>query len=88
VEDTANVLGRMFEGIAFSGFNHETVESLAQNYGVPVWNGLTDMWHSTQTLADLLTISEHIGKLTNVQLVYVGDGRNNVDNSLLVGGAI
>lgn len=88
VEDTAKVLGRMFDGIEFRGFNHETVESLAQNSGVPVWNGLTDMWHPTQTLADLLTIREHIGKLKNVKLVYVGDGRNNVANSLLVGGAI
>ncbi len=88
VEDTAKVLGRMFDGIEFRGFNHETVESLAQNSGVPVWNGLTDMWHPTQTLADLLTIREHVGKLKNVKLVYVGDGRNNVANSLLVGGAI
>ena len=88
VEDTAKVLGRMFDGIEFRGFNHETVECLAQNSGVPVWNGLTDMWHPTQTLADLLTIREHVGKLENVKLVYVGDGRNNVANSLLVGGAI
>ncbi|MBJ7996153.1 ornithine carbamoyltransferase [Bacillus mycoides] len=88
VEDTAKVLGRMFDGIEFRGFNHGTVESLAQNSGVPVWNGLTDMWHPTQTLADLLTIREHVGKLENVKLVYVGDGRNNVANSLLVGGAI
>ncbi|PGU04655.1 ornithine carbamoyltransferase [Bacillus cereus] len=88
VEDTAKVLGRMFDGIEFRGFNHATVECLAQNSGVPVWNGLTDMWHPTQTLADLLTIREHVGKLENVKLVYVGDGRNNVANSLLVGGAI
>ncbi|PFN14836.1 ornithine carbamoyltransferase [Bacillus cereus] len=88
VEDTAKVLGRMFDGIEFRGFDHATVENLAENSGVPVWNGLTDMWHPTQTLADLLTIKEHIGHLKGVKLVYVGDGRNNVANSLLVGGAI
>ncbi|MCC3380233.1 ornithine carbamoyltransferase [Paenibacillus farraposensis] len=88
VEDTAKVLGRMFDGIEFRGFAHKTVESLAEHSGVPVWNGLTDMWHPTQTLADLLTIQEHIGHLRNVKLVYVGDGRNNVANSLLVGGSI
>ncbi|WP_377863544.1 ornithine carbamoyltransferase [Bacillus sp. R86525] len=88
VEDTAKVLGRMFDGIEFRGFDHATVEILAENSGVPVWNGLTDMWHPTQTLADLLTIKEHIGHLKGVKLVYVGDGRNNVANSLLVGGAI
>lgn len=88
VEDTARVLGRMFDGIEFRGFAHATVESLAKNSGVPVWNGLTDMWHPTQTLADLLTIKEHIGKLKDIKLVYVGDGRNNVANSLLVGGSI
>ncbi|PEB50905.1 ornithine carbamoyltransferase [Bacillus pseudomycoides] len=88
VEDTAKVLGRMFDGIEFRGFAHATVESLAENSGVPVWNGLTDMWHPTQTLADLLTIKEHVGRLKGVKLVYVGDGRNNVANSLLVGGAI
>ncbi|GJM68493.1 hypothetical protein HMSSN036_07090 [Paenibacillus macerans] len=88
VEDTAKVLGRMFDGIEFRGFAHKTVESLAQHSGVPVWNGLTDLWHPTQTLADLLTIREHIGHLRNVKLVYVGDGRNNVANSLLVGGSI
>ncbi|MDM5153203.1 ornithine carbamoyltransferase [Bacillus sp. DX1.1] len=88
VEDTAKVLGRMFDGIEFRGFEHSTVESLAKHSGVPVWNGLTDMWHPTQTLADLLTIKEHVGHLKNVKLVYVGDGRNNVANSLLVGGAI
>ncbi len=88
VEDTAKVLGRMFDGIEFRGFAHKTVRSLAENSGVPVWNGLTDMWHPTQTLADLLTIQEHIGHLRNVKLVYVGDGRNNIANSLLVGGSI
>ncbi|PHA01143.1 ornithine carbamoyltransferase [Bacillus pseudomycoides] len=88
VEDTARVLGRMFDGIEFRGFAHATVESLAKNSGVPVWNGLTDMWHPTQTLADLLTIKEHLGKLKDIKLVYVGDGRNNVANSLLVGGSM
>ena len=88
VEDTAKVLGRMFDGIEFRGFAHATVESLAANSGVPVWNGLTDMWHPTQTLADLLTIKEHLGKLKDIKLVYVGDGRNNVANSLLVGGSM
>lgn len=88
VEDTAKVLGRMFDGIEFRGFSHATVESLANNSGVPVWNGLTDMWHPTQTLADLLTIKEHLGKLEDIRLVYVGDGRNNVANSLLVGGSM
>lgn len=88
VEDTARVLGRMFDGIEFRGFSHATVESLANNSGVPVWNGLTDMWHPTQTLADLLTIKEHLGKLKDIKLVYVGDGRNNVANSLLVGGSM
>lgn len=88
VEDTAKVLGRMFDGIEFRGFSHATVTSLAENSGVPVWNGLTDMWHPTQTLADLLTIKEHLGKLKDIKLVYVGDGRNNVANSLLVGGSM
>ncbi|ENQ3106702.1 ornithine carbamoyltransferase [Bacillus sp. 491mf] len=88
VEDTAKVLGRMFDGIEFRGFSHATVESLANNSGVPVWNGLTDMWHPTQTLADLLTIKEHLGELKDKKLVYVGDGRNNVANSLLVGGSM
>jgi ornithine carbamoyltransferase len=88
VEDTAKVLGRMFDGIEFRGFAHETVESLANNSGVPVWNGLTDRWHPTQTLADLLTVKEHVGHLKDVKLVYVGDGRNNVANSLLVGGSM
>lgn len=88
VEDTAKVLGRMFDGIEFRGFAHATVASLAENSGVPVWNGLTDRWHPTQTLADLLTVKEHVGHLRDVKLVYVGDGRNNVANSLLVGGSI
>ncbi|MFD3445315.1 ornithine carbamoyltransferase [Microbacteriaceae bacterium 4G12] len=87
VEDTARVLGRMFDGIEFRGFEHKKVEALAEFSGVPVWNGLTDLWHPTQMLADFLTIKEHAGHLKGIKLVYVGDGRNNVANSLLVGGA-
>lgn len=88
VEDTAKVLGRMFDGIEFRGFKQENVELLAQHSGVPVWNGLTDKWHPTQMLADYLTIKEHLGTLEGVTLAYAGDGRNNVANSLLVTGAI
>ncbi len=87
VEDTAIVLGRMFDGIEFRGFKHETVEELAEHAGVPVWNGLTDKFHPTQILADFLTVKEHLGKLEGVKFVYVGDGRNNMGNSLLIGAA-
>ncbi|SJZ66204.1 ornithine carbamoyltransferase [Garciella nitratireducens] len=86
-KDTAMVLGRMFDGIEFRGFQHSTVETLAKYSGVPVWNGLTDDYHPTQILADFLTIKENIGHLKGVTLVYVGDGRNNMANSLLIGGA-
>jgi ornithine carbamoyltransferase len=85
VADTARVLGRMFDGIQFRGFKHSTVEELAQYAGVPVWNGLTDSFHPTQILADLLTVREQFGNLKGRKLVYAGDGRNNVANSLLVG---
>jgi ornithine carbamoyltransferase len=85
VADTARVLGRMFDGIQFRGFAHETVETLAEHAGVPVWNGLTDKWHPTQILADLLTIKEEFGRLNGIALAYVGDGRNNMANSLMVG---
>jgi ornithine carbamoyltransferase len=85
VADTARVLGRMFDGIEFRGFAHETVETLAAHAGVPVWNGLTDQWHPTQILADLLTVSEEFGRLEGLALAYVGDGRNNMANSLMVG---
>ena len=88
VEDTAKVLGSMFDGIEFRGFSQKTVEDLAKYAGVPVWNGLTDEWHPTQMIADFLTVKEHFGKLAGLKLVYVGDGRNNVANSLLVTGAI
>jgi ornithine carbamoyltransferase len=85
VEDTARVLGRMFDGIEFRGFKQETVEKLAKYSGVPVWNGLTDLYHPTQILADFLTLKEQFGKLKGLKLVYVGDGRNNMANSLMIG---
>lgn len=87
IRDTAIVLGRMFDGIEFRGFDQSTVEALAEYSGVPVWNGLTNEFHPTQILADFLTIKENIGHLKGVTLVYVGDGRNNMGNSLLIGGA-
>lgn len=85
VEDTARVLGRMFDGIEFRGFKHSTVEKLAKYSGVPVWNGLTDEYHPTQILADFLTLKEQFGKLEGLNFVYVGDGRNNMANSLMIG---
>lgn len=85
VEDTARVLGRMFDGIEFRGFKHETVEKLAKYSNVPVWNGLTDDFHPTQILADFLTLKEQFGKLEGLNFVYVGDGRNNMANSLMIG---
>lgn len=85
IEDTARVFGRMFDAIEFRGFKQETVEILAKYSGVPVYNGLTDLYHPTQTLADLLTILEEFGTLKGIKLAYVGDGRNNVANSLLIG---
>ncbi len=85
VADTARVLGRMFDGIEFRGFKHSTVEELAKYSGVPVWNGLTDEYHPTQILADLLTIREHFGYLKGINFVYIGDGRNNMANSLMIG---
>ncbi|CAI3252754.1 ornithine carbamoyltransferase [Enterococcus cecorum] len=88
VIDTAKVLGSMFDGIEFRGFAQETVETLAQYAGVPVWNGLTDLWHPTQMIADFMTIKEHFGHLEGLKLVYCGDGRNNVANSLLVTSAL
>ena len=86
-KDTARVLGRIFDGIEFRGFKHETVETLAEYSGVPVWNGLTDMYHPTQVIADFLTIKESKGCLKGLKLTYVGDGRNNMANSLLIGAA-
>ncbi|PJJ27479.1 ornithine carbamoyltransferase [Lacrimispora celerecrescens] len=85
VEDTARVLGRVFDGIEFRGFKHKTVEDLAEYAGVPVWNGLTDDYHPTQILADLLTMKEHFGYLKGLRFVYAGDGRNNMANSLMIG---
>ena len=85
VEDTARVLGRMFDGIEFRGFKHEHVEILAKYSGVPVWNGLTDDYHPTQILADFLTMKEQFGKLEGLNFVYLGDGRNNMANSLMIG---
>ena len=83
--DTARVLGRMFDGIAFRGYKQSTVETLAALSGVPVWNGLTDTYHPTQILADFLTIQEKCGGLTGRKLAFLGYGRNNMANSLLIG---
>ncbi len=85
IEDTARVLGRMFDGIEFRGFRQDHVEALARYSGVPVWNGLTDEYHPTQILADLLTMREHFGYLKGLKFVYLGDGRNNMANSLMIG---
>lgn len=84
IADTARVLGRMFDGIQFRGFKHATVEGLAKHAGVPVWNGLTDTYHPTQVLADYLTVIEEFGSLDGLVFSYVGDGRNNMANSLMV----
>ena len=85
IADTARVLGRMYDGIEYRGFGQEIVEALAQYAGVPVWNGLTNEFHPTQILADLLTIEEHFGSLKGRKLVYMGDARYNMGNSLMVG---
>jgi ornithine carbamoyltransferase len=85
VKDTARVLGRIYDGILFRGFAQKTCEELAEYSGVPVWNGLTDDYHPTQILADLLTIRETFGDLKDCTVAYVGDGRNNVANSLMMG---
>ena len=84
IKDTARVLGRMYEGIEYRGFGQEIVEELAQYAGVPVWNGLTNEYHPTQMLADMLTIREHFGKLKGLKLVYMGDARYNMGNSLMI----
>ena len=88
IADTARVLGRMYDGIEYRGFKQESVELLAEFSGVPVWNGLTDTWHPTQMIADFMTVKEHFGKFEDLTLAYLGDGRNNVANSLLVTSAI
>jgi len=87
MKDTARVLGRTFDGIEYRGFSQETVETLATFAGVPVWNGLTDEFHPTQILADVLTMTEHCEKsLRDIAFCYLGDARNNMGNSLMVGG--
>lgn len=85
IADTARVLGRMFDGIEYRGWGQELVDELAQYAGVPVWNGLTNEFHPTQILADFLTIREHFGTLQGLKLVYMGDARYNMGNSLMVG---
>lgn len=84
IADTARVLGRMFEGIEYRGYGQEIVEELAEYAGVPVWNGLTNEYHPTQMLADMLTIREKLGRLKGVKLTYMGDARYNMGNSLMV----
>ena len=84
IADTARVLGRMFDGIEYRGFSQELVDELAQYAGVPVWNGLTDQFHPTQMLADLLTMEEKFGSLRGLRFTYMGDARNNMGNSLMV----
>ncbi len=88
IEDTAQVLGRLYDGIEYRGFAMQIVKDLAQYSGVPVWNGLTDDDHPTQVLADFLTAMEHTGKpLDKMKMAYIGDGRNNVSNALMIGAA-
>lgn len=84
IEDTARVLGRMYDGIEYRGFGQDIVEEIAKYAGVPVWNGLTNEYHPTQMLADMLTIRESLGRLKGVKLVYLGDARYNMGNSLMV----
>ena len=88
IPDTARVLGRMYDGIEYRGFKQEDVEDLAKYSGVPVWNGLTDTWHPTQMIADFMTLKERFGSLEGLTIAYIGDGRNNMANSLLVTSAI
>jgi ornithine carbamoyltransferase len=87
MKDTARVLGRFYDGIEYRGSAQELVQTLAEHSGVPVWNGLTDEWHPTQSLCDVLTMREHVAA-ERVCFAYLGDARNNVGNSLLVGGAL
>lgn len=84
IADTARVLGRMYDGIEYRGFGQEIVEELAKYAGVPVWNGLTNEFHPTQMIADMLTVREHLGRLKGVKFVYMGDARYNMGNSLMV----
>ena len=85
IADTARVLGRMYDGIEYRGYGQQIVEDLARYSGVPVWNGLTNEFHPTQVLADFLTVREHFGTLKGIKLVYMGDARYNMGNSLMVG---
>ncbi|MBO4299386.1 MAG: ornithine carbamoyltransferase, partial [Clostridia bacterium] len=85
IADTARVLGRMYDGIEYRGYGQEIVEALAKYSGVPVWNGLTNEFHPTQVLADFLTIREHFGRLKGIKLVYMGDARYNMGDSLMAG---
>lgn len=85
IADTARVLGRIYDGIEYRGYGQEIVEELARYAGVPVWNGLTNEYHPTQILADMLTIRENFGRLKGIKLVYMGDARYNMGNSLMVG---
>ena len=84
IEDTAKVLGRTYDGIEYRGFDQELVEQLSRDSGVPVWNGLTDAFHPTQMLADMLTVEENFGNCKGLKFVFMGDARNNVANSLMV----
>ena len=84
IEDTARVLGRMYDGIEYRGYDQKIIEELANNAGVPVWNGLTTEFHPTQMLADIMTVEENFGYLKGIKLVFMGDARNNVANSLMV----
>src|SRR5690242_13723876 len=89
VKDTARVLGRMFDALEYRGFAQDDVETLAEYAGVPVWNGLTDKWHPTQTLCDMLTMREHTTKHDgDIAYAFCGDARNNMGNSLLIAGAM
>lgn len=88
IEDTAKILGSMYDGIQFRGYKQSDVEALATHAGVPVWNGLTDEWHPTQMIADFMTLKENFNRLSGLNLVYCGNGRNNVANSLMITSAI
>lgn len=88
IKDTARVLGRMYDGIEYRGYSQDTIDILAEYSGVPVWNGLTDTYHPTQILADMMTIREKFGRLEKIKLAYFGDARNNMGNSLMIGSAI
>ena len=88
IKDTALVLGRLFDGIAYRGYAHTNVETLAKYANIPIWNGLTNEWHPTQSLADFMTMKEHFDTLEDLTVTYLGDGRNNVARSLMIAAAI